>query len=210
MPQGRIVPCGASEQALAQLAALDVDVLVTELDLGGASGFELMQRARELRPNLLTILVNGADDRQLLRALRLGAYDFIQNPVDGDELVASVRRAVDSRGTRREVERQHETLRRHAEDLESKVEASALELREAYRLQDELFATISHELRTPLTAILGWSHLLSIPLVDDATRTQGVAAIARNAKAQAKLIDDLLEVSRSITGKTAKARSSSV
>ena len=81
-------------------------------------------------------------------------------PVDPDYLAASVRRALDTVRLRREVERQHAALRRHADELERAVELRTRELSEANRTKDAFLATVSHELLTPLTAILGWARLL--------------------------------------------------
>ncbi len=68
-------------------------------------------------------------------------------------------------------------------------------------LKDEFLAIVSHELRTPLNAILGWTQLLSVN--DDAASTrEGLETIERNARAQARIIEDLLEMSRIISGKT--------
>jgi PAS domain S-box-containing protein len=77
---------------------------------------------------------------------------------------------------------------------------SAEELREANRLKDEFLATVSHELRTPLTAILGWAHMLRVQRFDEKSSADALETIERNAYAQAQLIDDLLDVSRIITG----------
>ena len=71
---------------------------------------------------------------------------------------------------------------------------------ESNRLKDEFLATVSHELRTPLTAILGWSRLLEDGSVDDGVSRQAIETICRNAKAQAQIVDDILDVSRIITG----------
>ena len=71
---------------------------------------------------------------------------------------------------------------------------------ESNRLKDEFLATVSHELRTPLTAILGWSRLLEGGTLDDLITQQAVETIGRNAKAQAQIVDDILDVSRIITG----------
>jgi PAS domain S-box-containing protein len=69
------------------------------------------------------------------------------------------------------------------------------------RLKDEFLATLSHELRTPLTAVLGWLSLLRSGKLDEATRAQALDTIERNANVQAQLIEDILDVSRVITGK---------
>ncbi|HKG46958.1 MAG TPA: CHASE domain-containing protein [Pyrinomonadaceae bacterium] len=71
---------------------------------------------------------------------------------------------------------------------------------ESNRLKDEFLATVSHELRTPLTAILGWSRLLEGGTLDEAVAHQAVEVISRNAKTQAQIVDDILDVSRIITG----------
>ena len=71
----------------------------------------------------------------------------------------------------------------------------------ANRMKDEFLATVSHELRTPLNAIIGWSHLLRSGRIDEATASRAVETIERNARAQAQLIEDILDVSRVITGK---------
>jgi signal transduction histidine kinase/ActR/RegA family two-component response regulator len=71
----------------------------------------------------------------------------------------------------------------------------------ANRIKDEFLATLSHELRTPLTSLLGWASLLRAEDVDDSLREQGLQAIERNARVQTQLIDDLLDVSRIISGK---------
>lgn len=75
------------------------------------------------------------------------------------------------------------------------------EAQQANRLKDEFLATLSHELRSPLTAVLGWAHLLRTGALDEAARQRAIETIERNAQAQAQLVDDLLDVSRIITGK---------
>lgn len=82
-----------------------------------------------------------------------------------------------------------------------KLERTAREAaEESNRLKDEFLATVSHELRTPLTAILGWARLLEDGTLDPAMTQQAVDTIWRNAKAQAQIVDDILDVSRIITG----------
>ena len=75
------------------------------------------------------------------------------------------------------------------------------EAENANRMKDEFLATVSHELRTPLTAIMGWSHMLRKGKLDEATFARAVETINRNAKSQAQLVEDILDVSRMIMGK---------
>lgn len=72
---------------------------------------------------------------------------------------------------------------------------------ESSRLKEEFLATISHELRTPLSAILGWTRMLRLGQLNQEDETKALDTIERNARAQAQLIDDLLDVSRIVTGK---------
>jgi PAS domain S-box-containing protein len=74
---------------------------------------------------------------------------------------------------------------------------------EASRLKDEFLGTVSHELRTPLNAILGWTHVLEMDGYDanEDARRRAIRAIERNARIQVQLVDDLLDVSRIISGK---------
>ena len=69
------------------------------------------------------------------------------------------------------------------------------------RVKDEFLATLSHELRTPLNAILGWTHVLQRSAPAPSDLTSGLASIERNARAQAKIVEDLLDMSRIIAGK---------
>lgn len=72
---------------------------------------------------------------------------------------------------------------------------------EANRLKDEFLATLSHELRTPLNAMLGWSHMLRVGTLKGDAAARALNSIERNARVQAQLVEDLLDVSRIISGK---------
>jgi PAS domain S-box-containing protein len=69
------------------------------------------------------------------------------------------------------------------------------------RMKDELIATVSHELRTPLNAIFGWSRMLQNGQMDEVDRARAITTIVRNAAAQARLIEDLLDLSRVMAGR---------
>jgi len=95
-------------------------------------------------------------------------------------------------------------LRSVKEELEIQVkgeQAARADAERANRLKDEFLLTVSHELRTPLTAIIGWSHLLVKTNLDEATAARALEAIERNAMMQAQLVEDILDVSRAVTGR---------
>jgi signal transduction histidine kinase/DNA-binding response OmpR family regulator len=79
--------------------------------------------------------------------------------------------------------------------------AARAEAERANRVKDEFLATLSHELRTPLTAILGWARMLRTTQLDEQMRARAIEIIERNAQSQSQLIDELLDVSRIVTGK---------
>ncbi|MBW4563990.1 MAG: response regulator [Mojavia pulchra JT2-VF2] len=83
----------------------------------------------------------------------------------------------------------------------ARAEAARVEAESASRLKDEFLITVSHELRTPLNAILGWAQLLRTRQIAEDKTQRALETIERNAKAQATLVDDLLDTSRIITGK---------
>jgi PAS domain S-box-containing protein len=118
---------------------------------------------------------------------REGSYKWVAwsyFPVPEDGLLFGVGRDMT------ELRQMHEMLRLRAEELEN-----------ANRIKDEFLATMSHELRTPLTSIMGWARLLGSNRLKDKEKERAVHVIQRNAEAQSKLIEDLLDVSRIITGK---------
>jgi PAS domain S-box-containing protein len=97
------------------------------------------------------------------------------------------------RGMAHDATERREALKR---EQEARMEAEA-----ANRVKDEFLSTLSHELRTPLTAIMGWADLLLNDEVEPEKERQAIETIFRNANSQCQLINDLLEVSRIITGK---------
>ena len=95
--------------------------------------------------------------------------------------------------------------RRKAEELLRSAlvreQAARLEAESATRLKDEFLATVSHELRTPLSAILGWSAMLRTGKFDQPAVERALETIERNARTQAQLVEDILDVSRIVTGR---------
>ena len=91
--------------------------------------------------------------------------------------------------------------RSEAEQAAAEKERLYQKAEESSRLKEEFLATISHELRTPLSAILGWTRMLRLGQLSEEDHVKALDTIERNARAQAQLIDDLLDVSRIVTGK---------
>ena len=119
--------------------------------------------------------------------------EFVSNVYveDSDEVIQCNIRDITAR---KQAEEEHGVL------LEN-CQAAHAEADTANGIKDEFLATLSHELRTPLTSILGWSELLNTGNLDDEASTRALEIIVRNARAQKQLIDDLLDISRIITGK---------
>lgn len=100
--------------------------------------------------------------------------------------------------------RLHHRMQQELEErkqLLAREQMARAEAEEANRMKDEFLATVSHELRTPLNAIIGWTHMLRRSGLDGALMDRAIETIERNARSQAQLIEDILDVSRVITGK---------
>jgi signal transduction histidine kinase/CheY-like chemotaxis protein len=100
--------------------------------------------------------------------------------------------------------RMYEEAKRAADErarLLSAERSARVELERVSLMKDEFLATLSHELRTPLNAVLGWSELLLSRTPPEAPGRRGLETISRNARSQAKLIEDLLDMNRMISGK---------
>jgi signal transduction histidine kinase len=99
-----------------------------------------------------------------------------------------------------ETDRARAAVERERDDLLLRERTARETAERANRLKDEFIATVSHELRTPLNAIVGWTQLLRTNLVSDERRSYAADVVARNGKFLARLIEDLLDVSRIATG----------
>jgi signal transduction histidine kinase len=212
-----------------EFAVLLLDVNMPDID--GLETANLVRRHKNGRHTPIIFITSYADEMQTARGYELGAVDYILSPVIAPVLRTKVRVFVDlyearvalalsnqeleTRVTERtgELQKSNERLQAEiAERLRAEAEREALlarekvlraEAEELSRLKDEFLATMSHELRTPLNAIFGWITLLRTRRLDEATEERALETIERNARAQKRLIEDLLDVSRIVTGKVA-------
>jgi signal transduction histidine kinase len=217
--------------ALALLAATRFDLVVSDVLMPAIDGFELCRRIKEepaWRDVPVVLVTTLLDPLEIVRALEVGADSFVRKPYEPDALVARLRsllaegpQAPDEgvpaifNGKRIQVRaNRSQVLRLLLGTFEDVVRANVLlhqreeelsrakkELEEAARMKDIFFATLSHELRTPLTAMVGWVHILKQGPRDPALVERAVETIHRNLNVQTRLIADLLDVSRIVSGK---------
>ncbi|HEV3469913.1 MAG TPA: ATP-binding protein [Pyrinomonadaceae bacterium] len=133
------------------------------------------------------------------------SYAALADPAERLRAVALLQQKANSLAAEVAERRQaEEALRAVKEELEVQLrreQAARAEAETANRLKDEFLATVSHELRTPLTAILGWTHVLRAGQLGPEAAARALEIVERNARAQNQLIEDLLDMSRIITGK---------
>jgi len=181
---------------------LDVDDVDTSVSIdltassGGAATSRAYRTTRQLRPRPVDTAIDGCVDGALQ------PYDVLAVPFVGQDgrrlgLVEVVRDF--NRGFTQEDE---DLLVQLAQMTSIAIENTLFgEAREANRLKEEFLSTLSHELRTPLSAMLSWLWMLRRKALDPVAAMRAIEAVDRNARAQARLVDDLLDVSRIVTGK---------
>ncbi|MBA3240371.1 MAG: response regulator [Acidobacteria bacterium] len=201
----------SGREAVARLREAEYDLVLTDLHMEDGDGLNVLAEVRESAPLTITIVLTGfAALETAIAALRRGAYDYLTKPCIIEELKHTVRRAIEhrrlmlaEREARTALEQLNRELERRVEERTSELQRVNEELSEANRSKDVFLATLSHELRTPLTPILGWVNMLRSGGLDadPALMAQGLDAIERNASLQARLVDDLLDISRIVSGK---------
>jgi len=180
-------------EALSAVEALP-DLVILDVRLPDIDGYEVCRR---IKANLATALIpvlhlsaNYTSVADRAHGLNGGADAYLVRPVEPVELLATVNALLRTR-------RAELALR----DAMTEAQAARDAAETANRLKDEFLATLSHELRTPLNAIVGWTQILRDPATRAEDLQEGLDTIERNAKVQAQLIEDLLDVSRIISGK---------
>lgn len=201
----------SGEEGLEFVRKNEYDVVLSDLRMDGVDGIAILNEVRRRSPTTATIVLTAfASLGSSVAALREGAYDYLTKPCSIDDLKSTVSRgierrrlALEVRETRRRLEEVNADLERMVAQKTAELQAANEDLVRANKAKDIFLATTSHELRTPLTPIIGWIRVLRSDRATPDLLDQGLDVIDRNARLQMKLIDDLLDVSRIISGKLA-------
>jgi PAS domain S-box-containing protein len=119
MSELTVQTCDSAPDALARIAVEDYDAIVTDIKMPGMDGLALLDEIQKVRPETPTLLITGHGEHGLaIQALRRGAYDYIQKPIDRDYFTASLSRAIERRSLARRIEIQRLELERHSHVLE--------------------------------------------------------------------------------------------
>ncbi len=197
LPGCKVEVSDSAVEALELIKNNDYDAIVSDIKMPGMDGLALLAQIQELRPTTPTLLITGHGDHSLaIRALRGGAYDFIQKPIDREYFVAALRRATQTRHLSRQVIAQQQALEQHAKSLERIVQERTRELVEANAVKDEFLSMASHELKTPLSSLKGMAQLLHRRLVrTNSPEVPSLVSMENSIRRIEVLVNDLLNIS---------------
>jgi signal transduction histidine kinase/ActR/RegA family two-component response regulator len=205
--------CASVEDLCREMARGAGAAFVTKEALMNSGGAQALAATLGVQPAwsdlpLIVLTRGGAGTADALAVLNtlgeLGNVTLVERPARVVTILSVVRSALRARLRQYEVRDHLDALARAKEEREQLLvseQAARLHAESNNRLKDEFLATISHELRTPLTAIIGWTQLLRRGIPDNKVAERALEVIERNGHAQLHLIEDLLDVSRIISGK---------
>lgn len=214
MPDVAVDASESGPAALELLRVSDYDAIVADIKMPGMDGLELLSQIHQLRPDTPTLLMTGHGEHDLaVQALRCGAYDYVQKPMDRDYFLGSLSHAIERRRLSRKVAEHRQGLEKHSKELEEYLEERTRELRELYRrealaraeLQEsnaaleearkrrtELVSIIAHELATPLSTLRGYAELLTRSGVKPALRERAKTIVLSETSRMERLVQDLV------------------
>ncbi len=206
-----LITAHSGEEALKRVLHEDFAVILLDVNMPDIDGLEtatLIRRYKRSRHTPIIFVTAYADEMQTSRGYELGAVDYILSPVIPEVLRTKVQAFVDLYQAQAGLAEANQVLEQRVAERTGELQASLerekvlrTQAEELSRLKDEFLATMSHELRTPLNAIFGWATLMRTRRLDAATQERALETIERNARAQKRLIEDLLDVSRIVSGK---------
>jgi two-component system, sensor histidine kinase and response regulator len=214
MPAVMVETSESAQAALERLHATEYDAVIADIKMPGMDGLQLLGRIRDLRPETPTLLITGHGEHDLaVQALRGGAHDYVQKPIDRDYFVGSLSHAIEKRKLSQKVNEHKQSLQKHSKELEECLEERTHEVGELYRREalaraelqksnteletarrrtTELASVIAHELATPLTTLRGYAELLTRPSVKPALRERARHIIVSETSRMERLVQDLV------------------
>lgn len=215
LPNVAVETLQSAVSALEHISDNDYDAIVADIKMPEMDGIQLLNRIRELRPDVPTLLITGHGEHDLaVEAVRGGAQDYVQKPIDREYFVASLTHAIQRRQLSRKVAQHKTKLEKHSRDLERSLDERTHEVRELYqrealaraalekttselesarRRRLELISVIAHELATPLTTLRGYAELLTRPNVDTAARDRAKRIVLSETSRMERLVQDLVD-----------------
>lgn len=196
-PKYEVIAVADGERALGTARYEDFDLVLSDVMMPKLDGFGLLKalRSDDRTATIPVILLSArAGEEASVGGMEAGADDYLVKPFSARELLARVEAHLNLQRIRRESEAAMLELMSREKEARASAEL-------ANRIKDDFLAILSHELRTPLNAIVGWTHLLKSGKLGERDRQRGIDVIERNAAAQRAIIDELLDISRIVTGK---------
>jgi signal transduction histidine kinase len=197
-PVAAITDVDSGERVLQEISNRDYAVVVLDIHMPGMGGVEVARRIRAGSHNaqvpIIFLTAMESDAAQVLEGYAAGAVDYIRLPFEPLILRSKVSVFV-------ELHQRREHARREAAER-ARLEAERAAAEQASRQKDQFLAALSHELRTPLTSILLWSDMLLHKPLSPETSRRGIETIDLCARHEARLVDNVLEMSRLVTGTT--------
>lgn len=168
------------------------DCVLLDYLLPEGDGLDVLRTVRQAGVDTPVIILTGRGDEQTaVELMKAGAADYVpKQALSPDRLAQSLRYVIE-----------RHRLQKERDQLLDREQQARTEAERANIAKDQFLAVLSHELRTPLNSIMGWAKMLEDRQLEQSRIAHAVAVIVRNAKVQARLINDLLDVSRIISGK---------
>ncbi|MCC2959076.1 response regulator [Massilia sp. IC2-278] len=211
-----VLSARSGQDALRQVLLHDFAVIILDVNMPGMDGFEtaeaIHQRARSADIPIIFVTAFLADEIDRLKAYQRGAADFLFTPVIPQILHAKVSVFVALANKNEQLRRQTEDLSQRTLELTATNERLMREIEERQAAErtshakDEFLAMLGHELRNPLSAISSAAALIDMPGAGLDTASRARQIIGRQSQHLSRIVDDLLDLSRAMSGKILLAR----